>query len=489
VPVCGDGFIDAPEQCDDGGTTDGDGCSAACQLELLSESEPNDNAPTASGPFSPTALVGASLVPGSDIDFFAVSLPEVSDLSIVTFDGNGGCADVDTVVTLLGPDGTTVLATQSDGDGGPCAKLDAAVDPGARQLAPGTYYVKIEPQLAGTLTPAYRVRISQTSRCGNGVVEGWEGCDGGASCDASCRRIPTCGDGYVDAPEACDDGNITPGDGCGNTCQLESLSEVEPNDSTAEADASAVQLTGTGTLAGAIGVVDDKDLVHLALAQAGVVTTETFDPSASGCTIATTIRLLDAGGAPVATDDNSGIGSCSALILWLTAGSYYVEVAQQGGTGTIPAYLLDLRVEADAGMEAEPNETQAESTAVTGMEFAVRGSHQLGVDTDFFAVTVPPGKSIRAEIIEGSASETCESLDIDSYLTLYDSAGIAIATDEDGGRGFCSRIDGTGVSPVEPGANHLPGGTYYLAVEASPFAQAPSDTAGQFDYHLVVNTR
>jgi len=32
-PVCGDGHVDAGEQCDDGNTTNGDGCSATCQTE------------------------------------------------------------------------------------------------------------------------------------------------------------------------------------------------------------------------------------------------------------------------------------------------------------------------------------------------------------------------------------------------------------------------------------------------------------------------
>jgi cysteine-rich repeat protein len=31
--TCGDGTLDPGEQCDDGNKTDGDGCSAGCQLE------------------------------------------------------------------------------------------------------------------------------------------------------------------------------------------------------------------------------------------------------------------------------------------------------------------------------------------------------------------------------------------------------------------------------------------------------------------------
>jgi cysteine-rich repeat protein len=39
-PACGDGVLDAGEQCDDGNTTDGDGCSATCILEV--EPPPHD---------------------------------------------------------------------------------------------------------------------------------------------------------------------------------------------------------------------------------------------------------------------------------------------------------------------------------------------------------------------------------------------------------------------------------------------------------------
>ena len=33
APVCGDGSVDASEQCDDGNTLDGDGCSSTCRIE------------------------------------------------------------------------------------------------------------------------------------------------------------------------------------------------------------------------------------------------------------------------------------------------------------------------------------------------------------------------------------------------------------------------------------------------------------------------
>jgi len=40
-PVCGDGIVEATEQCDDGNLIDGDGCSSACQIEIIPGSQEN----------------------------------------------------------------------------------------------------------------------------------------------------------------------------------------------------------------------------------------------------------------------------------------------------------------------------------------------------------------------------------------------------------------------------------------------------------------
>src|SRR5262249_33527684 len=34
VPVCGNGAVESGERCDDGNTTDGDGCSSSCAIEM-----------------------------------------------------------------------------------------------------------------------------------------------------------------------------------------------------------------------------------------------------------------------------------------------------------------------------------------------------------------------------------------------------------------------------------------------------------------------
>ena len=65
--------------------------------------------------------------------------------------------------------------------------------------------------------------------CGNGVRGDGEECDdgnltNGDGCDDSCEveGAAVCGDGNVWAPEECDDDNTTAGDGCSDTCTVES---------------------------------------------------------------------------------------------------------------------------------------------------------------------------------------------------------------------------------------------------------------------------
>jgi hypothetical protein len=163
-------------------------------------------------------------------------------------------------------------------------------------------------------------------------------------------------------------------------------------------------------------------------------------------------------------------------------------VEHQGNTQAVPAYALSVAMVAGT-QEAEPNGLMSTATHLAGAETYVLGSHVDNLDVDVFAITVPAGKSIRAEIVEGDLLESCESRDIDSLLTLMDPTGLVLDVDDDAGRGFCSLLDGTGAVPSSPAAHALPAGTYYLQVEAAFSARAAADTTGQFNYRLVVTVR
>jgi cysteine-rich repeat protein len=514
IPVCGNGVKQTGEQCDDGNTANGDGCSSTCQWEQTPETESNNTCATANGPFVIPApgsfglLFSGSLNPpgttSGDQDWYRFTLTGYADVKFETFDSTGpnSCASpVDTRIALFQSNCTTqVGTTQDQGAVGNCSKLDPTTQPTAmKHLAPGDYVLRVDG--FGSTAYGYMLKANLVALCGNGVQEGSEECDGGAGCAADCTLLPVCGNGSKQAGEQCDDGNTANGDGCSSTCQIEATSEVEPNDTIAQADTALPLITASTNILGAITPTGDVDTFKLSIATERVVRFEVFD--ATGATIgadcttitaAMNLKLLDAAGTllkqdiPSSDTAASGItANCPALIVNLVPGTYYIQAAKTA-TGTIAAYLLQIKYETDNGSELEPNETIATATAEAGNDFFVFGNHQVGTDVDVYAVTIPPGpaRSIRAEVVEGDASKTCESKGIDSFLTLYNAAGTNLASDDDDGRGYCSAIDGTGGTARDSGARNLAPGSYYLEVKRSSSFTAPADI---FNYKLAITIR
>ncbi|MFP2926322.1 DVUA0089 family protein [Pyxidicoccus sp. 3LG] len=500
VASCGDGARTGSEACDDGNTVDGDACTRFCLVPPSPEAEPNDTTATASGPLVPVTLFGGALSTASDLDLYRVTLTATSDLALEVFDeaGPASCVDIDPSVALLDASGNVVA---SDDDSGPgyCPNLSVSGGYRAmRRLAPGTWYVRVR-SAGGEAIPAYTLRMRYEAVCGDGSVTGGEECDGGASCTSTCERVPVCGDGHLDAPEACDDGNTTQGDGCGRTCAVEGTSaEVEPNGTRAEADARAsdgtpVRITGSTRLAGLLSSVEDLDLYRVEVAAPTVVRFESFHGGLQRCDSGadTQVRLRDAAGDLVTTSFDEGIELCGALTFHLAAATHYVEVSSAQSAEAPFAYVLDVAFLASVGGETEPNETLATATAlsVVGSQAFVTATHPTAQDVDVYRITLPVGgRSLTAEITEGTgaSAETCESQDMDSHLTLLDANGEQLASDDDSGRGYCSRIDGTGPSPADFGARNLPAGTYYLQVRSS---SVTSGASAVFDYRLSVTLR
>lgn len=66
------------------------------------------------------------------------------------------------------------------------------------------------------------------SFCGDGILDPNEACDDGNNvdgdgCSATCMIEAFCGDGYLDPGEQCDDGNNIDGDGCSAMCEVEKV--------------------------------------------------------------------------------------------------------------------------------------------------------------------------------------------------------------------------------------------------------------------------
>lgn len=152
---CGDGHTDGTEECDDGNTKSGDGCSATCTLEAT-ETEPNDTAAQANALTSPWL---ARVNPMGDVD--VVSFKVTAGLTKATLEtsdvGDGACSLglLDSYLEVLGTDGATVLAFDDDGGDGLCSRALA------KGLQPGTYYARVTASPDGnTPTFAYSLTLS-----------------------------------------------------------------------------------------------------------------------------------------------------------------------------------------------------------------------------------------------------------------------------------------------------------------------------------------
>jgi cysteine-rich repeat protein len=156
--VCGNTVIETGEQCDDGNTTGGDGCSAACMSEVpveLDETEPNDTPPTSNPAGSPPLLVHGAVQPVGDLDFFRIELAG-SSLVLETSDGGGpgSCGpDTDTVVELWGPDGFTLIGADDDSGVEKCSRLEV------HDLTPGVYFPCVR-AFSYTAVPAYQLQMT-----------------------------------------------------------------------------------------------------------------------------------------------------------------------------------------------------------------------------------------------------------------------------------------------------------------------------------------
>jgi cysteine-rich repeat protein len=120
IAACGDRVFNASanEQCDDGNLVDGDYCDQNCQLEAADLHEPDNDAASATAIVPSTTFISDHTVVGhDDIDYFSVPLVAGADYVIRTW-GNGnlcsGPGVADTVLSLFGPDGTTLIAANDD---------------------------------------------------------------------------------------------------------------------------------------------------------------------------------------------------------------------------------------------------------------------------------------------------------------------------------------------------------------------------------------
>jgi hypothetical protein len=136
---------------------------------FTAEVEPNNelNTATLSGlSGNPSVVVGGAINPGTDEDWWKITLTAPKTLSAGTHTSLADpavCgAGTDTVLTLYDSAGASITENDDiDTSGGNyCSRIDAASSMGASSLMAGTYYLKVKSYQNRDAIPLYFLSIS-----------------------------------------------------------------------------------------------------------------------------------------------------------------------------------------------------------------------------------------------------------------------------------------------------------------------------------------
>jgi cysteine-rich repeat protein len=223
-PMCGDGLVDAGEECDDGNDVDEDECTNACTTATCGDSIVQAGVETCDdgnvldndGCSSLCAIeeCGDGIVQeGEECDDGDPS----NGNECTTFCLNAFCGD-----------GFLWIGTEQCDDGN-MEDTDACVS-GCLNAFCGDGFTEIgveECDDANMDDTDACLTMCVAAICGDGITQvGVEECDDANmvdddDCDNGCL-LPVCGDGVVEGAEECDDTNADPLDGCSPTCTWES---------------------------------------------------------------------------------------------------------------------------------------------------------------------------------------------------------------------------------------------------------------------------
>jgi cysteine-rich repeat protein len=162
-PGCGDGIVEAGEQCDDGpgNGAPGDGCSATCQAIPPWETEPNSSLATATPQWPGFSTWKGSIRVIGDHDYFTFTLATAGKVTLVTHDvDTPTTCTSDTKIYLDDPSGNQ-LAVDDDSGPGPGDPLGGKCSRISNYAAPaGTYYVWVQRYGDTKIIPRYQLDLN-----------------------------------------------------------------------------------------------------------------------------------------------------------------------------------------------------------------------------------------------------------------------------------------------------------------------------------------
>ena len=212
--ICGDGWIQEGEVCDDGNTESGDGCSSDCRTIEEGYVCPEPGKSCQEDKPAPVVLCGNGELDEGEV---------CDDGNTESGDGcSSDCRTVEEDYTCQTPGYPCIPLGCGDGivsEGEVCDAGEYNID-----------YVEFD----NSKGEACATFCQPSHYCGDGLLDAvdiahGEECDAGGDtssqyngCTSHCKRVNYCGDGVISPEEACDDGNAISGDGCLDSCEIES---------------------------------------------------------------------------------------------------------------------------------------------------------------------------------------------------------------------------------------------------------------------------
>jgi cysteine-rich repeat protein len=301
---CGDGVLEEPEQCDDGGVVSGDGCDSDCKIETvcgdgvtegdeICELEETLGCLVATSGCETTTSSWTNFdldAQTSDFEIQWEMTPSASSVHSFIGFSDGQQSDYGGYSMLVRFDSPGVIDVRNGGvygsdttvnyASGTVYSFRAVVD-----VTANTYSIYVTPgsgsEVALATDYAFRVSATEINNWGiysntgtseicslvitsvDGVVQAGAGQVGVRDCNDQCTgygacisdgTTPTqiCGNAEVESGEQCDDGNTIPGDGCSEICRIEIVSnETNLTNSGNE--------TGAGNMSNPMGNVSNNE--------------------------------------------------------------------------------------------------------------------------------------------------------------------------------------------------------------------------------------
>ena len=238
------------------------------------------------------------------------------------------------------------------------------------------------------------------------------------------------------------------------------LTSTRSGDSVADNTSTTHSITEGGKVTGEIDFANDSDWYQVQLTAGTQYSITLNGKSTTLAALADpTVKLYDASGNFITSDDDGGIGLNSSLQYSATqSGTYYIAATGYGdGTGG-----YELTFQSNGSDVGNTVNTATSITAGTPVNSTIDFSN----DSDWFAITLNAGTRYTIDLKGASSSDGTLS---DPVLGLYDSTGSFLESNDDGGTALNSQL--TYTAPTS--------GTYYIS------ANAYGDTTGS--YQLLVS--